>query len=591
MRLIPALFTGPFWVQLLAAAACLWLGQIVRDDIAARQATLADMVRKDAPAPTPIDGYAAPDPRPQIHEVALSVQIDPRQIVPLPEQSSLIPIPVIPSSLIPAAGRHLVVLFAPSDGQGTTTVQGAMVLTAAQRAGFDIWIAAQTTSKGALGPILTVNGLQRAPAHAALVTRTLADMGLTKAERFVDLAPFLGPRAEGLSAAGRVAPWVEWGAFGMAGAMVLLALVNLRRRSGRARSRPVAEGAAPPAAPALAAKPAPSASAQPPAGASYDPLRAISQRKVLGHAEPVAAAAFDSPAPARSARLPSLRLVGALAGVGLIGLGAVSMLDKPAPVSPLAQPAAPSAPVPPARLIMVTLADAPLPAVVLDVTSPPAAPPAPGQASAPPVAEPTDILLAAEARPPASSLALPQAKMPASPAAVPAPASATAPAPDAAPTPTSQPTAPSARGPALADQTQATAVAMPLPPAAANLDRAIAAAAATPDTAPTSSAPTVAQADLPDATAPIKEIAAQSAANPEGLARGWSVLLVLVLGMVGLVLGLVMLLPRRFPQLAALIPTAPKRTSGRLAEDPFDRLAARLAAELAAELNAERARA
>jgi hypothetical protein len=88
------------------------------------------------------------------------------------------------------------------------------------------------------------------------------------------------------------------------------------------------------------------------------------------------------------------------------------------------------------------------------------------------------------------------------------------------------------------------------------------------------------QPDLPPAGGQDQAIGTPPEIPAGPFAKGLAVLLP-VLATMGLVFGSIVVLPRRLPQLASVIPVGPRRASGRLAEDPFDRLAARLAAERA----------
>lgn len=556
MRLIFFVVTGPFWVQLLAAAALAWFGLHTHEEATARRAALAELAAAQPPARREIQTYRIPDPRPEVEEVRFLAQI-------ASEHSTRI---VRKTNFIPTGESFLVLLFAPGDGPGTRVVQGAMLLDAAQADQFPTWGAASMTSLGRLGPVVEIGGLRRRPAHAGNAETVMSERGLSKAENFSYIEPFFDGRPAGFAAAARPS-LTDVVPFALAALLVLIAAAKLLRPRRRNAGTAAASSVATPHVATARATPAAAAvdtafttPAVTPAGrAPYDPIANLSRGKPIarGTAAPAIAKArnraTDDAGPIRTgdgarAGLPVVRLL--LAGVGVVLLavtgagmltgdttpdaagaitaGATPPATAPDPAAtaqspaaaqdagtaPLARTPATATPAAPAatpaqgdHLVLVTMPGHPLPPVSLAYSAPGAdtAPPRPPMAEAP----------RTPATPPAAQASdertSPTATLPA-PATLPTPAATETVAP-----------APSAPTPVAALPAAADPVALAPPPAAAETAAAAPAIPETaipepavPETAATASAATapVAGTPVPPSPVPVPLTPAAPAASP-----------------------------------------------------------------------------
>ncbi|MDO9526684.1 MAG: hypothetical protein Q7J57_14290 [Gemmobacter sp.] len=300
MRQILRFFTGSLWVPLLAAMACAAAGLSARNDLVGRQAMLAEMAARPAPAAIGIDVFQRAFSAPQVEEVHLEGRIDPALAIRFAAQGN-------PFS---GADIYLLPMFAPDDLTGAQAVRGGVVLTAAQYGTFAEWMMRQPVLGGVNDQLTSTGVAQMAPRGLALrgllqmptrqpdVAGLLAARSLTAATQFVYVAPFLEDRMTALTKAAKTSFWRERGALALAAVFGFLALIGCCRR--------VFWGGT---APAL----------QPNVLAVGGKARGLD--------------AVANPAQARAPfRLSPVRLVGALAGVGLLGLCAVSYMTSPVPL-------------------------------------------------------------------------------------------------------------------------------------------------------------------------------------------------------------------------------------------------------------------
>lgn len=262
MRLILSLIFGPFWVQLLLAAALVWMGQSYSHAQRGRLAELQALAATEPPAMTRIEDWQAPGGK--VTEVNLEVQLLLDHNIHLIEQTNFV-----------TTGEAYLYPFGAVSGGDGRTVLGGLVLTEAERDRFADWAAGQVTDigLGAETPTLSVRleGLIDNPSEARHAKEALREQGLSLAPDFIFVAPFLEGREAGLAAAiGQSDQMGPLAVFALAAGFAALGLWKLSRRGEPRRAsvagpQPEAKAANPLRGPmsAVAPQPARPAAAQP----------------------------------------------------------------------------------------------------------------------------------------------------------------------------------------------------------------------------------------------------------------------------------------------------------------------------------------
>lgn len=236
MRLILSLIFGPFWVQLLLAAALVWMGQSYSQSQRGRLAELQALAATEPPAMIRIEDWRATGGK--VTEVNLEVQLLLDHNIHLIERTNFV-----------TTGEAYLYPFGAVGGGDGRAVLGGLVLTEAQRDRFADWAAGQVTDIGfgAEAPTLSVRleGLIDNPSEASHAKEALREQGLSLAPDFIFVEPFLDGREAGLAAAiGQSDQTGPLAVFAVAAVFAGLGLWRLSRR-GEPRRTAMAEPQAP----------------------------------------------------------------------------------------------------------------------------------------------------------------------------------------------------------------------------------------------------------------------------------------------------------------------------------------------------------
>ncbi|MZR15468.1 hypothetical protein GQE99_20855 [Maritimibacter sp. DP07] len=135
---------------------------------------------------------------------------------------------------VPGAPRYLYMLFGLGDDAGSRAVRAAIVLTQEEKDRFVATMSDRVLSFRGTDPVLSLGGFAKSGDFmSGLVSQAIAEQGLTKADGFFYLSPFLEGRAVALAADGaaekqRMQVWL------VAAALALLGLTKKFTKPGRA---------------------------------------------------------------------------------------------------------------------------------------------------------------------------------------------------------------------------------------------------------------------------------------------------------------------------------------------------------------------
>lgn len=242
MKFVLLLIRGPFWVQLVLAAGLVWLGFWMQGELAKTAEARAALLAQEPPATVPItEAMGAAGASTQPVEVSVSAELA------LGENTRL----VKKTNGITTGETLMYVLFAPGAPEGTKLAQAAILIDPDDLDAFIDWAGTQTTGFGVHGPVATITGLKVSPSEGMHASKAMTENGLTRAEGFFYIEPFIRGREAGLTATppGNEILYVF---FGLA---ALFALIGGKRFLTRRKlvSAPVEE---PAVAPVLAVPPA-----------------------------------------------------------------------------------------------------------------------------------------------------------------------------------------------------------------------------------------------------------------------------------------------------------------------------------------------
>lgn len=222
-------FRLPWQVFLLLSGFVIWVGFTQYQSEVSVQAERAEALAGRPPSVVPLRDF---DPEVDVHlagEVNIVGQIDPQYNYRLTEERR---------------GtddvRRLFVLFDSTDRLGYPQARAAIMIDDEQMPAFMEWVDEVSKTFGPAGPVISVNGLHETrPALAGMAREAMSEEGLTLAENFVFVTPFLEGRAAGL-APSSFEPWNKAGGLWGIGAIFgVTAMVKRARRKPKGAAQPV----------------------------------------------------------------------------------------------------------------------------------------------------------------------------------------------------------------------------------------------------------------------------------------------------------------------------------------------------------------
>jgi hypothetical protein len=184
MNLVVALFRGPFWVQLLLAAAFVGVGVFAQQQGVQREAELQAILAAPVPETVPIDVLGPKPKGTLLQEVSVTA------MVALEHNTEL----VKKRNGITTDTRMLYMLFAPDAPAGEKKAWGAIIIGKDEVDAFADWAGGQVTGIGAQGPIITITGLRTYDSFESLARQAMDEQGVTEAARFVTIRPYIAGR-------------------------------------------------------------------------------------------------------------------------------------------------------------------------------------------------------------------------------------------------------------------------------------------------------------------------------------------------------------------------------------------------------------
>ncbi|HBZ45701.1 MAG TPA: hypothetical protein DEO85_16995 [Maritimibacter sp.] len=211
MRLVLLLLSLPWWAYVPMAGGVGYLGHVVHEGALETETTRAKAL---ASGPPPVVDLSIFDPDADIglaNEVNVTGWIDPDHNYTLVKRTNG----------VKTSERYLYMMFGTQDGADAREVKAAIVFDAHEKERFLAQVDDHAIGLHENTYLFNFNGYaKRNNSLSAMVTDAIADEGLTKAEGFVYLTPFLAGRDAAL--APQRAPDKERGAIWIAAAVLLL---------------------------------------------------------------------------------------------------------------------------------------------------------------------------------------------------------------------------------------------------------------------------------------------------------------------------------------------------------------------------------
>lgn len=217
------LFRGPFWIQLVVAAALVWLGMVVQEDEANRQIARAALLEQAPPATISLADAKPGNPSRVPVELSVTAQ------VALDHNTRL----VRKTNFIKTGEDLLYVLVDPEADADVNVAQAGIVIDPDQLDAFTNWLVENSTDFGAAGPVVTINGVFVNSSSDSHARDAMKNQGMTIAEDFFFIEPFITGREASLAAKPSSAAQLSWPIFGVAALMALLGALKLTKGRGK----------------------------------------------------------------------------------------------------------------------------------------------------------------------------------------------------------------------------------------------------------------------------------------------------------------------------------------------------------------------
>lgn len=243
--LVALLFRGPFWVQLLIAAALVWGGVSLAQHDAARLAARTALIEATPPATVPV---AKAETKGKTGEVEVSVLAQ----VATDHNTQL----VKRTNGLTTAKSLMYVLVDADAAEGNAVARAAILIKPGEQDAFVNWLIERSEGFGPLGPVVRIDGLTASPSQSGQATEALKEQKLEKSPDFFFIEPFVEGRAATLAHLPAGTGGADLILYGFAALFGLIALKKFTRRGKAAKAAP-----SPAPAPDLARTPDPRPSA------------------------------------------------------------------------------------------------------------------------------------------------------------------------------------------------------------------------------------------------------------------------------------------------------------------------------------------